>query len=90
MRPERQYMKNSHANASFVARLIPLFALTFITIAVGVSYAAPAKRQTDPPKIQIAAQTPNGSADADAIEGIIANYAKSIDAADKTLASQIW
>jgi ketosteroid isomerase-like protein len=90
MRPERQSMKHSHANASFVARLIPLFALEFITIAVAVSYAAPTKRQTDPPKTQTAAQTPSGSTDTDAIERIIAKYAKSIDAADTTLASQIW
>src|SRR5579872_3359776 len=66
------------------------FRLTFTLIVAvsSISYAAHEKAiraaQTTP------AQPRNSSSDLDAIRRTIAKYAESIDAADTTLASQIW
>jgi ketosteroid isomerase-like protein len=64
-------------------------ALILIALASAISYAATAKNQSEPPKTQTTVQQRDASADVDAIKRIIAKYAKSIDAADTTLASQI-
>ena len=65
-------------------------ALIFIALVSTISSADPDKRQTAPAKMESDAQQRDTSADVDAIGRIIAKYAKSIDAADTTLASQIW
>jgi ketosteroid isomerase-like protein len=65
-------------------------ALTFIALVSLASYATTATKRTAPTKTESAAQSRDTSADVEAIGSIIAKYAKSIDAADTTLASQIW
>jgi len=64
--------------------------LIFIALVCGISYTAPAKNQSEPPKLQSSTQQHDAAADVDAIGRTIAKYAESIDAADATLASQIW
>jgi ketosteroid isomerase-like protein len=98
MRPEHKSTKHPQAEVAVAALLIPLLALILIVLASAISYAAPPKKETEPLKTQAvaavaidaAAQTPSSAEGVDAIERIIAKYAKSIDAADTTLASQIW
>lgn len=73
-------------------------AILLIGVASVISFAAPAKQGSEPPKMQDAAadvsdpalQARAADADIDAIGSIIARYAKSIDGADTALASQIW
>jgi ketosteroid isomerase-like protein len=65
-------------------------ALVAIALGSAISYTAPAKNQSEPPKLQSSAQQRDPAADIDAIGRIIAKYAESIDAADTTLGSQIW
>jgi hypothetical protein len=65
-------------------------ALILAALTLVISYAAPAKNQSEPPKTQTAARQRDTSADVGAIGSIIAKYAKSIDTADTALASQIW
>ncbi len=60
-------------------------ALIFIALATAISYAAPAKKQSEP-----APQTHDDSAQAEQIKLIIAKYGKSVDDVDTTLASKIW
>jgi len=55
-----------------------------------ISYATTATKQTAPTKTESAAQSRDTSADLEAIGSVIAKYAKSIDSADTSLASQIW
>ncbi|MHB8609866.1 MAG: YybH family protein [Candidatus Acidiferrales bacterium] len=76
--------------------------ILLIAAASAVTFPAPAKKQSPPPKAQAAAQTRSGTAqtrDAAAqaeavqteeIKRLIAEYAKSINDADTTLASRIW
>jgi ketosteroid isomerase-like protein len=71
-------------------RTTPLMMLILIALLTAVSYAGPAKKQTATTKTEFAAQSRDTSADADAIGRIISKYAESIDAADTTLAAQIW
>jgi ketosteroid isomerase-like protein len=65
-------------------------ALILIALVSLISYATTATKQTAPTKTESAAQPRDTSADVEAIGGIIAKYAKSIDAADTSLASQVW
>ena len=71
-------------------RTTPLMALILIALVSLISYATTAIKQTAPTKTESAAQSRDTSADVEAIGSIIAKYAKSIDAADTTLASRIW
>jgi ketosteroid isomerase-like protein len=87
-----------HAYAAMVACRIPPLAFLVVALASMISSAALAKKQTGPPKAPAvaadaavaAAQRPGTGADVDAIRRIIATYAKSVDDADTTLASQVW
>lgn len=98
MQSEQITAKHSHVEAAIVARKIVLLASIPITLAAAFSYATPVKKQSETPKTHVAAsyvseaaaQMPASAADIDAIGRIISKYAKSIDAADTTLASQIW
>jgi ketosteroid isomerase-like protein len=65
-------------------------ALILIALTSAITYAVPAKRQTEPTKSASAAQPRAAVTDVDAIGRIIAKYAKSVEDADTTLASQIW
>ena len=67
-------------------RTTPLMALILIALVSPIPYAAPAGQM----KTVSAAQSRDTYADVAAIGSIITKYAKSIDAADTTLASQIW
>jgi ketosteroid isomerase-like protein len=71
-------------------RKTPLMALILIAFATAISHAAPAKKQSNPPGAQPAAKPRDTAGEVEAIKRIIAKYAKSIDAADTTLASEIW
>jgi ketosteroid isomerase-like protein len=90
MRPKQEPAKHSPADTSIVVRKMPLLALTLVTLASAIIYAAPGNKQSEPPKPRPVTQARDSSSDVDAIGRIIAKYAKSIDAADTTLASQIW
>jgi ketosteroid isomerase-like protein len=65
-------------------------ALILIALTSAITYAAPARGQTEPTKTVAAPQPREAAADVDAIGRIITKYAKSVDDADTTLASQIW
>src|SRR5580692_9874018 len=67
-----------------------LFLSGLLLIAAAASARCHAGQQGAPAKTEAATQTPVASADADTIRHNIALYAKSIDAADTTLAAQIW
>jgi ketosteroid isomerase-like protein len=67
-----------------------LFLSGLVLVAAAPSVRCHAAKQGEPAKTEAAAQTPAASADAETIRHNIALYAKSIDAADTTLASQIW
>jgi ketosteroid isomerase-like protein len=77
---------------------IALLAAILLALASVFLYASPAKKQTEPSKNPAAfasvndgpAQIQDHGADVDAIGRIIARYAQSIDAADTTMASQLW
>ena len=71
-------------------RTTPLMAPILIALVSLISYATTATKQTAPTKTESAAQSRDTSADLQAIGRVIAKYAKSIDAADTTLAAQIW
>ena len=71
-------------------RRTTLLALILLALSSAVSFPVPAKKQTQPTKTASAAPPREAAADVDAIRGIIAKYAKSVDDADTTLASQIW
>jgi ketosteroid isomerase-like protein len=73
-----------------VMRGTTLLALIFIALCSAISFAVPGKKQTQPKKTTSAAPPREAAADVEAIGGIIAKYAKSIDDADTALASQIW
>jgi ketosteroid isomerase-like protein len=98
LQSKQKRTKPSHAEPAIIAGLIALSAIIFVVLASAVSYAGPAKKQPDSPKTQAvatyvidaAARPPDAAAEVDAIKGIIAKYANSVDAADTTLASQIW
>ena len=63
-------------------------ALFLLALASAISFAVRAKKQTQPTRS--AAPPREAAADVDALGRIIAKYAKSVDDADTTLASQIW
>jgi ketosteroid isomerase-like protein len=65
-------------------------ALVAIALGSAISYTAPAKNQSEAPKLQSSTKQHDAAADIDAIGRIIAKYAESIDAADTNLASEIW
>src|ERR1700676_4806747 len=65
-------------------------ALILIALISAITYAAPAKTQTEPTKTGSTAQPHEAGADVAAIGLIIAQYTKSIDDADTALATQIW
>jgi ketosteroid isomerase-like protein len=67
-----------------------LMALILLSLSSAISFPVPAKKQTQPTKTRSAASPREAAADVDAIGGIIAKYAKSVDDADTTLASEIW
>ena len=67
-----------------------LLALILLSLSSAISFPVPAKKQTQPTKTRSAAPPREAAADVDAIGGIIAKYAKSVDDADTTLASEIW
>lgn len=98
MQSELKSPRHAYAGAAIVARRIPLLAFLAVALASVISSAAPAKKQTGPPKTPAvaadaaggAAQTPGPDADVDAIRRLIAKYAKSVDGADTALASQVW
>jgi ketosteroid isomerase-like protein len=71
-------------------RALFLTGLVLITAATAISYHAGAEKHTEPPKTQVAPPTRDAVADTDAIKRNIVMYAKSVDDADTTLASQIW
>jgi ketosteroid isomerase-like protein len=62
--------------------------LFLLALASAISFAVRAKKQTQPTRS--AAPPREAAADVDAIGRIIAKYAKSVDDADTTLASEIW
>ena len=98
MQPGHKSTKHPQGEAVVAALLTPLLALILFALVSAISYAAPAKKQTETAKtraaagnaIDAAAQTPSSAADVDAIGLIICKYAKSIDAADTTMATQVW
>jgi len=65
-------------------------ALILLGLSSASSFPVPAKKQTQPTPTRSAAPPREAAADVDAIRGIIAKYAKSVDDADTTLASEIW
>jgi ketosteroid isomerase-like protein len=65
-------------------------ALILLALSSAISFAVSAKKQTQPTKTRSAAPPREAAADVDAIGRLIAKYAKSVDDADTTLASQIW
>jgi len=67
-----------------------MMVLLLIALTSTISHAAPANKQAEAAKTESSAHRRENSADVDAVGRIIARYAKSIDAADITLASQIW
>src|SRR6266481_1093550 len=90
MQHDQESAKHPHFKHAIMTRKIPLLALTLISLAFAASYAATARKPAQPSKTQTPAQTSGASADIDRIGRIIAMYAKSVDARDTTLASQIW
>ncbi len=86
MPPKQKSLKHPRSEAAISARAVSLLALILTVLASAISHASPAAKQAEPPK----AQTRGASADVDAIGRVIVEYAKSIDAADITMASQIW
>jgi ketosteroid isomerase-like protein len=71
-------------------RTLFLAELVFIGVAYATAHAAHAKKQTDPPKAPSAVQPRDADVDTGEIKRKIAMYAKSVDAADTALASQVW
>jgi ketosteroid isomerase-like protein len=71
-------------------RRTTLVVLVLLALSSAISFSRPAQKQNQPTKTESAAPTREAAADVDAIGGIIAQYAKSVDAADTTLASEIW
>ena len=67
-----------------------LVALILLALSSAISLAVPARKQTQPMKTRSAAPPREAAAEVDAIGHIIAKYAKSVDDADTSLASQIW
>jgi ketosteroid isomerase-like protein len=65
-------------------------ALVAIALGSAISYTAPAKNQSEPPKLQSSTQQHDAVADVDAIRSLITMYAKSVDDSDTNLASQVW
>lgn len=63
--------------------------LIFIALASAISWGAPRDKRTES-KMQVDVQSRDTIAEGDEIRRIIGNYAKSVDEADTTLASQIW
>jgi ketosteroid isomerase-like protein len=61
----------------------------FIALASTTSCGVPGDKQTES-KIQVGVQTRDTTAEGDEIKRMIGKYAKSIDEANTTLASQIW
>jgi len=70
-------------------RITTLTALILLALSSAISFLVPAKKQTQPTNTGSAAPR-LAAADVDAIRRIIAKYAKSVDEADTTLASEIW
>ena len=74
--------------------LLIMRATTLVAILLALSSAiaspVPAKKQIPPTKTRSAGPPREAAAEVDAIGGIIAKYAKSVDEADTTLASEIW
>jgi ketosteroid isomerase-like protein len=73
-----------------VMRTTSLMALILIALTSAITHAVAAKRQGQPTEAATAAEPPKAATDADAMARIIATYAKSIDGADTSLASEIW
>ena len=73
-----------------VTRKIPMLALALITLACAAAYAAAIRKPAEPSKTQTAAQMTYAASDVDSIGHIIAMYGRSVDAADTTLASEVW
>jgi ketosteroid isomerase-like protein len=71
-------------------RRTTLTALILLALSFASSFPVPAKKQTQPAKTRSAAPPREAAADVGAIGGIIAKYAKSVEDADTTLASEIW
>jgi ketosteroid isomerase-like protein len=90
MQRDQKSTKHSHFERAVVTRKMLLLALTLITLAFAASYATTATKQAQPSKTRAAAQTTNAASDVEALRSVIAMYAKSVDAADTTLASQVW
>jgi ketosteroid isomerase-like protein len=90
MQHDLRSAKHKHFENSVVTRKMPLLALPLITLAFAIAYAASAKKQSAPPRPQNVAQPSSAAADVETIRHVIATYAKSVDAADTTLASQVW
>jgi ketosteroid isomerase-like protein len=89
MQPEKRSTRHSHGETGNVAHKIPLLALILIAAVSAISCAVPKEKQSDQ-KTELAVAPANATADVDAIRHTIADYAKSIDDADTTLAAQIW
>ena len=64
--------------------------IAFIFIAHAFAIFCSARSQQTESRIQVDAETHNTSAESDEIRRMIGKYAKSIDEADTTLASQVW
>jgi ketosteroid isomerase-like protein len=66
--------------------------LTLILLALSsaIAFPVPAKKQIPATKTRSAAPSGEAAAEVDAIGGVIAQYAKSVDDADTTFAREIW
>jgi ketosteroid isomerase-like protein len=65
-------------------------ALILLALSSAIAFPLPAKKRTPSAKTGSAAPPREAAAEVDAIGDIIAKYAKSVDDADTTLASEIW
>jgi ketosteroid isomerase-like protein len=90
MRHDQESRGQAHCEQAVVTRKIPLLALTLITLVFAAAHTAQIRKPAELPASQTGAQTSNAAADVDAIAQVIARYARSVEAADTTLASQIW
>lgn len=90
MQTEQKVTEHLHTETAIAACCAPFWALLLIALVSMFSYAAPPKKQSEPPKTQSDALPRDTAAEVDAVKRVIAKYAQSIDAADTTLASQIW
>jgi ketosteroid isomerase-like protein len=89
---KRRHYSGTRISCRFlpIMRGTTLMALILLAPSSAISFPVPARKPIPPTKTRSAAPPREAAADVGAIGGIIAKYAKSVEDADTTLASEIW